>query len=247
MHSAINQQIATKTIMKLGFKVTAAWNGKDALEYMAAAKDGKHPKPDIILMDVQMPVIDGYKCTHLLRHHVPYKAYVRDIPIVAMTASAIQGDKEKCTKAGMDDYLSKPVKSKTLERINADIPGVEHDHGGGSTDTLNAIKKESENKNRDPEKEDRGDVATPRPLTRNNSYEPSPFDSPGVNSKPIRRSETDELALQAQAGKLMDAAGGKKLERRGASFQTVIAGDTGDSLTEENVEKLEKEEKKRRS
>ncbi|KAI8285409.1 Two-component system protein A [Colletotrichum sp. SAR 10_98] len=244
--NAINQQIATKTIMKLGFKVTAAWNGKDALEYMAAAKDGKHPKPDIILMDVQMPVIDGYKCTHLLRHHVPYKAYVRDIPIVAMTASAIQGDKEKCTKAGMDDYLSKPVKSKTLERINADIPGVEHDHGGGSTDTLNAIK-ESENKNRDPEKEDRGDVATPRPLTRNNSYEPSPFDSPGVNSKPIRRSETDELALQAQAGKLMDAAGGKKLERRGASFQTVIAGDTGDSLTEENVEKLEKEEKKRRS
>ncbi|KAK2749068.1 histidine kinase hhk6p [Colletotrichum kahawae] len=277
--NAINQQIATKTIMKLGFKVTAAWNGKDALEYMAGAKDGKHAKPDIILMDVQMPVIDGYKCTHLLRHHVPYKAYVRDIPIVAMTASAIQGDKEKCTKAGMDDYLSKPVKSKTLERMlvrwslakrqqrptqkgsdgslsdcsdtaehcsNADIPGVEHDHGG-STDTLNAINKEAENKNRDPEKEDRGDVATPRPLTRNNSYEPSPFDSPGVNSKPIRRSETDELALQAQAGKLMDAAGGKKLERRGASFQTVISGDTGDSLTEENVEKLEKEEKKRRS
>ncbi|KAK3695402.1 two-component system protein A [Podospora appendiculata] len=115
--NAINQQIATKTIKKLGFQVTAAWNGKEALEYITACKDGKQKKPDIILMDVQMPVIDGYKCTHLLRHHLPYKSYASDIPIVAMTASAIQGDKEKCKRAGMDDYLSKPVKSKTLERM----------------------------------------------------------------------------------------------------------------------------------
>ena len=68
-------------------------------------------------MDVQMPVIDGYKCTHLLRHHLPYKTYVSDIPIVAMTASAIQGDKEKCKRAGMDDYLAKPVKGIILERM----------------------------------------------------------------------------------------------------------------------------------
>ncbi|XXH06072.1 hypothetical protein Hte_012517 [Hypoxylon texense] len=113
----VNQQIATKTIKKLGFKVSAAWNGKEALEYLQACREGKLTKPDIILMDVQMPVIDGYKCTHILRHHVPYKAYANDVPIVAMTASAIQGDREKCTKAGMDDYLSKPVKSNILERM----------------------------------------------------------------------------------------------------------------------------------
>ncbi|KAF6818148.1 histidine kinase hhk6p [Colletotrichum sojae] len=273
--NAINQQIATKTIMKLGFTVTAAWNGKEALEYMADAQKGKHAKPDIILMDVQMPVIDGYKCTHLLRHHVPYKAYVRDIPIVAMTASAIQGDKEKCTRAGMDDYLAKPVKSKTLERMlvrwslakrrygstvgqkgsdgslsdcsdtaehcsNADIPGVGHDHEEFTTDAL-GVQQQDDEKSEELDKDEKGDPVTPRPLTRNNSYEPSPFDSTNVaeSIKPVRRSETDELALQAQAGKLMDAAGGKKLDRRGASFQTVIAGD---SLTEENVEKLEKEE-----
>lgn len=64
-----------------------------------------------------MPICDGYKATHLLRHHVPYKAFIRDVPIVAMTASAIQGDQEKCKRAGMDDYLSKPVKSKTLEKM----------------------------------------------------------------------------------------------------------------------------------
>ncbi|TDZ20275.1 Histidine protein kinase NIK1 [Colletotrichum orbiculare MAFF 240422] len=240
--NAINQQIATKTIMKLGFTVTAAWNGKDALEHMAAAQQGKNPRPDIILMDVQMPVIDGYKCTHLLRHHVPYKAYVRDIPIVAMTASAIQGDKEKCTRAGMDDYLAKPVKSKTLERMlvrwslakrqhvapqktQKDIPGLGLEQGGSSTDALAPTSTQDGDAQREQDLEDKGDPVTPRPLTRNDSYEPSPFDSPN-----------------AQAGKLMDAADGKKLERRGASFRTEV---TGDSLTEENVERLEKEGKQR--
>lgn len=115
--SAINQQIAIRTIQKLGFRVTAAWNGRQALDYLVAAQRGKETKPAIILMDVQMPVIDGYKCTHLMRHHEPYRRYVEDIPIVAMTASAIQGDREKCREAGMDDYLAKPVKSLTLERM----------------------------------------------------------------------------------------------------------------------------------
>ncbi|KAI0895387.1 hypothetical protein F4806DRAFT_496952 [Annulohypoxylon nitens] len=115
--NAVNQQIATKTIKKLGFNVCAAWNGKEALEHLEACREGKYIKPDIILMDVQMPVVDGYQCTHILRHHIPYKAYIHDVPIVAMTASAIQGDKEKCQKAGMDDYLAKPVKSNTLERM----------------------------------------------------------------------------------------------------------------------------------
>ena len=73
------------------------------------ASKGNKTKPDIILMDVQMPIIDGYKCTHLLRHHLPYKTILHDVPIVAMTASAIHGDREKCKRAGMDDYLAKPV------------------------------------------------------------------------------------------------------------------------------------------
>lgn len=64
-----------------------------------------------------MPIMDGYQATHILRHHTPFVEMAKDIPIVAMTASAIQGDKEKCHKAGMDDYLSKPVKGKTLEKM----------------------------------------------------------------------------------------------------------------------------------
>lgn len=83
--------------------MNAVWNGKEALDYLLEAPSTTHPKPDIILMDCQMPVLDGYRATHLIRHHSPYSAIasIRTLPIVAMTASAIQGDKEKCTAAGM--------------------------------------------------------------------------------------------------------------------------------------------------
>ncbi|KAL8721569.1 MAG: hypothetical protein Q9225_001777 [Loekoesia sp. 1 TL-2023] len=115
----INQQIAIKTIKKFGFSVNAVWNGQEALDYLLEEPSPSHPKPDIILMDVQMPILDGYRATHLIRHHGPYTAIagLRETPIVAMTASAIQGDMEKCMKAGMDDYLAKPVKGKTLENM----------------------------------------------------------------------------------------------------------------------------------
>ena len=70
-------------------------------------------------MDVQMPILDGYRATHVLRHHSPYTGIegLRAVPIIAMTASAIQGDREKCKEAGMNDYLAKPVKAKTLEMM----------------------------------------------------------------------------------------------------------------------------------
>ncbi|KAL8906141.1 MAG: hypothetical protein Q9171_006397 [Xanthocarpia ochracea] len=115
----INQQIALKTIKKFGFSVSAVWNGQEALDYLEQEPSPAHPKPDIILMDVQMPILDGYRATHMIRHHNRYNTIpgLRSTPIVAMTASAIQGDKEKCKKAGMDDYLAKPVKGRTLESM----------------------------------------------------------------------------------------------------------------------------------
>lgn len=66
-----------------------------------------------------MPIMDGYQATHTIRHRQPYanQARLKGIPIVAMTASAIQGDREKCKRAGMDDYLAKPVQGKILEKM----------------------------------------------------------------------------------------------------------------------------------
>lgn len=121
----INQQIAIRYIRALKFPVTAVFNGKEALEYLLKATSAdlspeearEYPVPALILMDVQMPVLDGYHATHLLRYHAPFTtiAAIPRIPIVAMTASAVQGDREKCEKAGMDDYMSKPVKRSLLE------------------------------------------------------------------------------------------------------------------------------------
>ena len=101
-----NQQIALKTIKKLGFSVNAVWNGQEAIEYALKEHSASHPRPDIILMDVQMPILDGYKATQSIRRQ-KQEPDLTVVPIVAMTASAIQGDKEKCMKAGMDDYLAK--------------------------------------------------------------------------------------------------------------------------------------------
>ncbi|KKY25144.1 putative histidine kinase hhk6p [Phaeomoniella chlamydospora] len=117
--NAINQQIALKTIRGLGFSVSAVWNGKEALDYVLRAGTLETPLPSIILMDVQMPILDGYRATHLLRQHSPYTQlpHIQAIPIIAMTASAIQGDREKCEKAGMDDYLAKPVRRPVLEKM----------------------------------------------------------------------------------------------------------------------------------
>lgn len=111
----MNQQIALRTIKKLHFSVAAVWNGQEALDYLNEAQSGKRPIPDIILMDVQMPILDGYDATRRIRSSK--NANVRNVHVIAMTASAIQGDKEKCEDAGMDDYLPKPVKAKVLEKM----------------------------------------------------------------------------------------------------------------------------------
>ena len=117
--SAVNQTIALRLIKKFGFSVSAVWNGKEALDYLLEPTTLNHPKPDVILMDVQMPVLDGYRATHYIRHHSPFSTLpdIRALPIVAMTASAIQGDREKCVRAGMNDYLAKPVKGPILEEM----------------------------------------------------------------------------------------------------------------------------------
>jgi signal transduction histidine kinase/CheY-like chemotaxis protein len=116
--NAINQQIALKTIGKLGFPVRAVWNGKEALDYLRSPS-ADQPPPDVILMDCQMPVLDGYKATYTIRNAQPFASNcdLQGTPIVAMTASAIQGDREKCQQSGMDDYLAKPVKKVHLEKM----------------------------------------------------------------------------------------------------------------------------------
>ena len=104
--NAVNQKLAVRMLEKRGHTVIVANNGKEALETL------KKDHFDLILMDVHMPEMDGFETTATIRAHE--RGNGKHIPIVAMTALAIQGDKERCLEAGMDSYVSKPIKSKEL-------------------------------------------------------------------------------------------------------------------------------------
>ncbi|EAQ86661.1 hypothetical protein CHGG_07914 [Chaetomium globosum CBS 148.51] len=112
--NVINARIALQYMQRLGYpNVDTYDNGLKAVEGLRD-KARKGTPYHIILMDVQMPVLDGYEATKLLRDDELES--VRRILVIAMTASAIQGDREKCLAAGMDDYLAKPVRSEVLKR-----------------------------------------------------------------------------------------------------------------------------------
>jgi CheY-like chemotaxis protein len=110
----INQKIAIQFVQKLGFvHVDAYDNGLAAVEGLRRKATEGTPY-HLVLMDCQMPVMDGYESTKLLRKDE--NEAVRGVLVIAMTASAIQGDREKCLESGMNDYLAKPVRVHVLKK-----------------------------------------------------------------------------------------------------------------------------------
>jgi len=102
-----NIMVVGDYLESLGYALTIAMNGREALE------KAMETQPDIILMDIQMPVMDGLEATRQLRAD-PHFA---DVPIIALTALAMNGDRERCLEAGATDYISKPVSLKKLKEM----------------------------------------------------------------------------------------------------------------------------------
>jgi CheY-like chemotaxis protein len=113
----INQSLALRLLQKLGCRVDVAGNGREAVAAAARADYA------LIFMDCQMPEMDGFEATAAIRKAESASGRV---PIIALTASAMQGDREACLGAGMDDYLSKPLRFGDLERA------LRHWLGGGT-------------------------------------------------------------------------------------------------------------------
>jgi CheY-like chemotaxis protein len=107
----VNVEVAKAMLDSLDLKVRIARNGDEALQAARAENF------DIVLMDCQMPVMDGFAATAEIRRHEQANGRARTLPIIAITANALQGDREACLAAGMDDYLSKPFTQQQLAAV----------------------------------------------------------------------------------------------------------------------------------
>ena len=106
-----NQEVALSMLEKIGCRVKICVNGQEAV---AAVKEAEY---DLIFMDCQMPVMDGYQAATAIRDLEARRGYNRRTPIIALTANALTGDRDKCLQAGMDDHLSKPFRQESIYNI----------------------------------------------------------------------------------------------------------------------------------
>jgi CheY-like chemotaxis protein/nitrogen-specific signal transduction histidine kinase len=135
----VNQLLAVALLRKRGYDVTVADNGREAVDLVRRATF------DVVLMDVQMPDVDGFEATSMIRAMESETS--RRLPIIAVTAHAMEGDRQRCLDAGMDDYVSKPMDPEKLEaaiqRWTGQLPDFEHaralDLAEGDEDLLASI------------------------------------------------------------------------------------------------------------
>lgn len=136
----INQKIAVSFVEKLGFKSAAYSDGRQAVEAIRRKSLERTPF-HLVLMDVQMPVLDGYDATRLIREDDD--PAVRNVLIIAMTASAIRGDREKCLQAGMNNYLAKPVRAAVLKSMLEDYLSQPPNPFPSLQETVNDLAKDA--------------------------------------------------------------------------------------------------------
>ena len=140
-----NQEVVRSMLKIIGCKVKIASNGREAIDALSESSY------DLIFMDCQMPVMDGYQATAEIRRMEEQKEIEPRIPIIALTANALEGDRDKCLAAGMDDYLSKPFKQNEIIKILeqwacSDSDFVEDDEPDKpkEADLLDSSQKDSE-------------------------------------------------------------------------------------------------------
>ncbi|MES2299335.1 MAG: response regulator [Pseudomonadota bacterium] len=147
----VNVEVASAMLESLGLDVVCARNGEQAVAAVRAAhgKNGQGGQRgyDVVLMDCQMPVMDGFAATGAIRRHEQQQRSARagqtSLPIIAITANALQGDRETCLAAGMDDYLSKPFTQQELASVIGRWIALPPPHPGAFDETPASLVEDS--------------------------------------------------------------------------------------------------------
>lgn len=130
----MNQKLAVRLLEKQGHYVAVAASGQQALDLLFPGNSAK-PAFDLVLMDVQMPDMDGLEATASIRKHE--KNTGQRVPIIALTAYAMKGDRERCLSSGMDGYISKPIRPDELyaaiNAVRSSKPSADGETRGGET------------------------------------------------------------------------------------------------------------------
>lgn len=185
--NAVNQRLAVKILQKHHHTVTVANNGLEAFEAI------KKKRYDVVLMDVQMPIMGGFEATARIRDYEREHQLTRS-PIIALTAHAMLGDREKCIQAQMDEYLSKPLKPNQLVQTILKCATL----GGALLERNKDNRLAIADDQRTPPASSSpaaGDPSTPkRPPMEMRGYTEVPLDSPSLltadQSDPIERVNT---------------------------------------------------------
>ena len=113
----LNQKVVIFNLKKYNFNVTAVTNGPDAIENVM------QNTYDLVLMDIMLPGMDGYEITQAIREYEKANSIESPVPIIAITANTLDNDRERCFKAGMNEYLAKPfTAAQLIEKIRIFIP-----------------------------------------------------------------------------------------------------------------------------
>jgi signal transduction histidine kinase/DNA-binding response OmpR family regulator/HPt (histidine-containing phosphotransfer) domain-containing protein len=120
----VNQELVQSMLESVGCRATLVGDGREAVEALTASPfDQRHDPYDLVLMDCQMPVMDGYTATARIREWQSRDSEAVRVPIIALTANAMDGDRDRCLKAGMDEYLAKPfTRGELIEVLKRWLP-----------------------------------------------------------------------------------------------------------------------------